>query len=86
MKRKGLFYLFSSLVLLYGVCFNSAAQNVECIYLASGSEVEGYISEQIPGKSITVQTAKATVVVSSDSLQSRYVERIPLASDRKSVV
>lgn len=80
MKRKGLFYLFSSLVLLYGVCFNSAAQNVECIYLASGSEVEGYISEQIPGKSITVQTAKATVVVSSDSLQSRYVERIPLAS------
>lgn len=80
MKKKGLVDLFSSLVLLCAVSFGSVAQNVERIYMSSGSEVEGYISEQIPGKSITVRTTKATVVVSSDSLQSRYVERIPLES------
>ena len=34
----------------------SIAQNVEQIYMKSGSVVEGYIAEQKPGKYITIQT------------------------------
>ena len=47
------------------------AQNVEQIHMKSGSIVEGYIAEQKPGKHITIQTSKATIVVNSDSLQNR---------------
>lgn len=39
--------------------------------MKNGSVVEGYICEQIPGKSITIQSATATIVVGADSLQSR---------------
>lgn len=56
------------------------AQNVEQIHMKSGSVVEGYIAEQKPGKRITIQTTKATIVVNSDSLQNRVIERIPLES------
>lgn len=57
---------------------NTYAQNIEQIYMKSGSVVEGYIAEQKPGKHITFQTTKATIVVNSDSLQNRIIERIPL--------
>ena len=56
------------------------AQNVEQIHMKSGSVVEGYIAEQKPGKHITIQTTKATIVANSDSLQSNVIERIPLDS------
>lgn len=56
------------------------AQNVEQIHMKSGSVIEGYIAEQKPGKHITIQTTKATIVVNSDSLQNRVIERIPLES------
>lgn len=56
------------------------AQNVEQIHMKSGSVVEGYISEQKPGKYITIQTTKATIVVNSDSLQNRVIEKIPIES------
>lgn len=56
------------------------AQNVEQIHMKSGSVVEGYIANQKPGKHITIQTTKATIVVNSDSLQNRVIERIPLES------
>lgn len=59
---------------------NVYAQNVEQIQMKSGSVVEGYIAEQKPGKHITIQTTKATIVVSSDSLQNRVIERVPLES------
>lgn len=58
----------------------SFAQNIEQIYMKSGSVVEGYIAEQKPGKYITVQATKATIVVNSDSLRNRIVERLPLES------
>lgn len=54
------------------------AQNVEQIHMKSGSVVEGYIAEQKPGKHITIQTTKATIVVNSDSLQNRVIEKFPL--------
>lgn len=56
------------------------AQNVEQIHMKSGSVVEGYIAEQAPGKHITIQTTKATIVVNSDSLQNRVIEKVPLES------
>lgn len=56
------------------------AQNVEQIHMKSGSVVEGYIAEQKPGKHITIQTTQATIVVSSDSLQNRTIEKFPLES------
>lgn len=56
------------------------AQTVDQIYMKSGSVVEGYISEQKPGKYIAVKTNKATIVVGADSLKSRVVEKINLES------
>ena len=48
--------------------------------MKSGSVVEGYIAEQKPGKSITIQTTTATIVVNSDSLQNKVIERVPVES------
>lgn len=45
-------------------------QNIERVHMKNGSVVEGYISEQVPGKFITIQSVKATIIVSVDSLQS----------------
>lgn len=56
------------------------AQNIEQIYMKSGSVVEGYIAEQKPGEYISIQTEKATIVVNNDSLQNRISEKIPLDS------
>lgn len=53
-----------------------AAQNCEQIYMKNGSVIEGYICEQIPGKSVSLSSVKATVVVSSDSLQSSTARQV----------
>ncbi len=68
---------FITVTILGLISANIIAQNVEHIYLKNGTVVEGYIAEQIPGKYITFQTIKATVVVNSDSLQNKTTERIP---------
>lgn len=65
------------LLIVFSANFKTLAQNIEQIHMKSGSVVEGYIAEQKPGKHITVQTTKATIVVNSDSLQNQIVERIP---------
>ena len=67
MKQKKLFCQ-----LIWCLCINAGvlAQNIEQIHMKNGSVVEGYICEQIPGKSITIQSATATIVVGADSLQS----------------
>ena len=66
------------MLIMFCVSANAFAQNIEQIYMKSGSVIEGYIAEQKPGKHITFQTAKATIVVNSDSLQSRIItEKIP---------
>lgn len=73
---------YSILSLFLGFAFfgTSVAQNVEQIHMKSGSIVEGYIAEQVPGKHITIQTVKATIVVNSDSIKNKATERIPLDS------
>lgn len=74
--------LHSTLIALVIFCANikTSAQNVEQIYMKSGSVVEGYIAKQNPGKFIVIQTTKATIVVNSDSLQNRITERISAES------
>ena len=68
---------FLLLVIIFSASFKTFAQNIEQIHMKSGSVVEGYIAEQKPGRHITVQTTKATIVVNSDSLQNKITERIP---------
>ena len=48
--------------------------------MKSGSVVEGYIAKQKPGSFITIQSLKATIVVNSDSLQNKIIERVPIDS------
>lgn len=48
--------------------------------MKSGSVVEGYIAEQVPGRYITIQATKAVIVVNSDSLRNKVIERTPLES------
>lgn len=77
---KAIKYSILGLVLGTAPLSSSLAQNVEQIHMKSGSVVEGYIAEQKPGKHITIQTTKATIVVNSDSLQNRVIEKFPLDS------
>lgn len=77
---KAIKYSILGLVLGTASLGTSVAQNVEQIHMKSGSVVEGYIAEQKPGKHITIQTTKATIVVNSDSLQNRVIEKFPLDS------
>lgn len=79
-KNKQIIYALLAGALLFGVAFKASAQNVERIYMKSGSIVEGYIAEQIPGKRINVKTTKSTIVVNSDSLKYKSVEQVPLES------
>lgn len=55
------------------------AQNVEKVTLKNGSILEGYLSEQIPGKSFTVQSTKAVVFASEDSLLNVTQQQIELS-------
>ena len=73
-------YSILSFCLVFLLTGASVAQNIDQIYMKSGSVVEGYISEQIPGKYITIQTIKATIVVNSDSLRNSFIEKVPLDS------
>lgn len=66
------------IAILLCTSINTFAQNVEQIFMKSGSVVEGYIAEQVPGKRITIQTSKATIVVNSDSLQNKTITKMPL--------
>lgn len=68
------------IALMFCVSENALAQNIEQIYMKSGSVVEGYIAEQKPGSFITVQSTKATIVVNSDSIQNKIIERVPIDS------
>lgn len=56
------------------------AQNLEQVHLKDGSVIEGYICEQIPGKSVKVQGCKATITVGADSLISSSESIIPVGS------
>ncbi len=60
----------------------ATAQNIDQVYTKNGSVYEGYISEQIPGKSLSVTTEQATLLVESSDVTSisyatKPVEQLP---------
>lgn len=64
------------------VAGNLQAQNVETIELKDGSVLEGYISEQVPGKSIVFMANQSTVVqpasaVYSISYEKKSIDSLP---------
>lgn len=56
------------------------AQNIESVELHDGSVLEGYISEQYPGKSITFSASQATIILSSKVVSSVLEHRINYSS------
>lgn len=77
---KAIKYSILGMVLVTASIETSVAQNVEQIFMKSGSVVEGYISEQNPGKFITINTQKAVIVANSDSVVSQKTETVPFES------
>lgn len=62
------------------------AQNIESVELCDGSVLEGYISEQYPGKSITFSACRATIVIPEKAVASiinHQVEYASLSADWK---
>lgn len=55
--------------LIFGIV-TLQAQNIESVELCDGSILEGYISEQLPGKSMTFSSCRATIVVSNKQISS----------------
>lgn len=77
MKTLAKFMVFSVIT----VCSTTAlAQNVEKVTLKNGSVLEGYLAEQRPGKSFTVQSTNAVVFASEDSLQSVIQQQVELST------
>lgn len=70
-------------ILLVTLAFCSlaaSAQIYETVYTSDGSEYEGYISEQIPGKSISVYAEKATLRIPLAKISNRRVEERAVSS------
>ena len=76
MTQNKLFYLILVALEIFSENITVSAQNIEQIYMKSGSVVEGYIAEQNPGKHLIIQATKATIVANSDSLKDKITERI----------
>ena len=76
MTQNKLFYLILVALEIFSANITVSAQNIEQIYMKSGSVVEGYIAEQNPGKHLIIQATKATIVANSDSLKDKITERI----------
>lgn len=56
------------------------AQNIESVELNDGSVLEGYISEQYPGKSITFSACRATIVIPDKAVASISEHQVEYAS------
>ena len=76
MTQNKLFYLILVALEIFSANITVSAQNIEQIYMKSGSVAEGYIAEQNPGKHLIIQATKATIVANSDSLKDKITERI----------
>ena len=72
-------YILISVIAYLSVNNNLFAQTFEQIHLNDGSVLEGYICEQVPGKTISVQTSKATIIANSDSLLSSDERQVAVA-------
>lgn len=70
----------AAILVLSNISIPAFSQNLEQVYLKDGSVLEGYICEQIPGKSVKVQACKATIIASADSLISSSESIVPVGS------
>lgn len=66
--------------LLAGLVGRLQAQNIESVELNDGSVLEGYISEQYPGKSIVFSACRATIAVPGKAIASFREHRMNYAS------
>lgn len=65
----------------WGVCVAGLqAQNIESVELCDGSLLEGYISEQSPGKSMLFSACRATIVIPSKAVASIVEHNVAYAS------
>ena len=71
--------LFSSIFSIV-LAVTAYGQNIEQVFTKDGSEYDGYICEQVPGKKISVYAEKAVIVFPSDSLK-YYREDYRLVKD-----
>lgn len=75
---------------LYCLIFDAMtlqAQNIESVELCDGSILEGYISEQYPGKSLTFSACRATIIIPNrlvSSIIDHKMEYVSLSADWKS--
>lgn len=76
MKRMRTRGILLGSILICSMFNKVVAQNYEQVYMKNGSVIEGYICEQVPGKTISLSSVKATVVVNSDSLQSSSARQV----------
>ena len=72
-------HTFAVGLMLFQVSMYAQAQVFEQIHLKDGSVLEGYICEQVPGKSLSVQTARATLTAAGDSLLSSRERQVMVA-------
>ena len=63
MEKRGKITLFIALLLTISALSAFAAEYVDVVYLENGSRVKGIIIEQIPGVSISIETADGSVFV-----------------------
>lgn len=57
---------------------NATAQNIDRVVMSSGSEYEGYIAEQVPGKYISINSTKAILFIDSSSIKQMDVVTHPV--------
>lgn len=56
------------------LCMGAIAQEFETIYTSSGNIYKGYISEQIPGNTISVYATEATLTLAMNDIQNLHDE------------
>ncbi len=72
--------LFALIIMLHGLAFSQQVQDV--VYLKNGSVIRGMIIEQVPGKSLKVQTKDGNVFVYSMDEIERITKESP-SSDQQ---
>ena len=79
MKKKKIVLAYVAYFLI-GIVSGLQAQNIESVELNDGSILEGYISEQYPGKSITFSACQATIIIPGDAVSSVVEHRMNYVS------
>lgn len=76
MAKKHILMFVALLAILFAG--NATAQNIDRVVMSSGSEYEGYIAEQVPGKYISINSTKAILFIDSSSIKQMDVVTYPV--------